>query len=191
MKNVIYLFIVLVWCSCTNLDRKLEESTTLNSQVIQSNYDPEAILDSLGISLRDIGNPLANYVHAARSGNLMFLAGKGPRQADGENIVGKLGQDLSVEEGNLAAREAGINQLSVLKAELGSLKKVKRIVSVHGMVNATADFTDHSQVINGYSDLMVAVFGNQGKHARAAIGMVSLPGNMAVEVAMVVEVYPE
>ncbi|TVZ16423.1 RidA family protein [Maribacter sp. MAR_2009_72] len=191
MKNVIYLFVVLVWSSCTNVDRKLEESTTLNNQVLQSNYDPEAKLDSLGISLRDIGNPLANYVHAARSGNLMFLAGKGPRQADGENIVGKLGQDLSVEEGYLAAREAGINQLSVLKKELGSLKKVKRIVSVHGMVNATADFTDHSKVINGYSNLMVAVFGNQGKHARAAVGMVSLPGNMAVEVEMVVEVYPE
>ncbi|SNR26500.1 Enamine deaminase RidA, house cleaning of reactive enamine intermediates, YjgF/YER057c/UK114 family [Maribacter sedimenticola] len=191
MKNVIYLFVVLVWSSCTNVDRKLEESTTLNNQVLQSNYDPEAKLDSLGISLRDIGNPLANYVHAARSGNLTFLAGKGPRQADGENIVGKLGQDLSVEEGYLAAREAGINQLSVLKTELGSLKKVKRIVSVHGMVNATADFTDHSKVINGYSDLMVAVFGNQGKHARAAVGMVSLPGNMAVEVEMVVEVYPE
>ena len=119
------------------------------------------------------------------------MAGKGPKQANGENIVGKLGQDLSIDEGYAAAREVGINQLSVLKMELGDLNKIKRIVKVHGMVNATPDFTEHSKVINGYSDLMVAVFGENGKHARAAVGMGSLPGNMAVEVEMIVEVYEE
>jgi len=100
-----------------------------------------------------------------------------------------LGADLTVEEGYAAAREVGINQLSVLKAELGNLNKVKRVVKVKGMVNAVPDFKDHSKVINGYSDLMVAVFGAAGKHARAAVGMGSLPGNMAVEVEMIVEVY--
>ena len=128
-------------------------------------------------------------MHAVRTGNLIFLAGKGPKQANGENVVGKLGADLSVEEGYAAAREVAINQLSVLKAELGNLNKVKRVVKVKGMVNAVPDFKDHSKVINGYSDLMVAVFGEAGKHARAAVGMGSLPGNMAVEVEMVVEVY--
>ena len=128
-------------------------------------------------------------MHAVRTGNLIFLAGKGPKQANGENVVGKLGADLNVEEGYAAAREVAVNQLSVLKAELGNLNKVKRVVKVKGMVNAVPDFKDHSKVINGYSDLMVAVFGEAGKHARAAVGMGSLPGNMAVEVEMVVEVY--
>jgi enamine deaminase RidA (YjgF/YER057c/UK114 family) len=162
------------------------QTSTVN---IDDKYNPQAKLDSLGITLRDQGIPVANYVHAVRSGNLLFLAGKGPKQANGENIVGKLGQDLSIDQGYAAAREVGINQLSVLKMELGNLNRIKRIVKVHGMVNAMPDFTDHSKVINGYSDLMVAVFGENGKHARAAVGMGSLPGNMAVEVEMIVEVY--
>lgn len=152
------------------------------------NYDPESSLKELGITLRPIGKPVANYVHAVRTGNLLFLAGKGPKQANGENVVGKLGLDLTVEEGYNAAWEAGINQLSVLKEELGDLRKVKRIVNVKGMVNAIPEFRDQSKVINGYSDLMVQVFGERGKHSRAAVGMGSLPGNMAVEVEMVVEI---
>ncbi len=152
-------------------------------------YNPEAKLAQLGIELKTPSTPVANYVHAVRTGNLLFLAGKGPRKPDGENIVGKLGADLTVEEGYEAARMAGINQLAVLKSELGNLNKVKRIVKVRGMVNAISEFTDQSKVINGYSDLMVEVFGEKGKHARAAVGMGSLPGNMAVEVEMVVEVY--
>ncbi|WP_405379769.1 RidA family protein [Maribacter sp. LLG6340-A2] len=191
MKSVIYLFIFFGVLGCANVDRKLEENNTLNQSLVDHKNDPEAKLDSLGIQLRQIGNPVANYIHASKSGNLLFLSGKGPRQANGENIVGKLGDSLTVEQGYQAAREAGINQLSVLNAELGNLNKVKSIISVHGMVNAAPNFTDHSKVINGYSDLMVAVFGNRGKHARAAVGMGSLPGNMAVEVEMVVEVYPE
>lgn len=191
MKSVIYLFIFFGVLGCANMDRKLEENNTLNQSLVDHKNDSEAKLDSLGIQLRQIGNPVANYIHASKSGNLLFLSGKGPRQANGENIVGKLGDSLTVEQGYQAAREAGINQLSVLKAELGNLNKVKSIISVHGMVNAAPNFTDHSKVINGYSDLMLAVFGNRGKHARAAVGMGSLPGNMAVEVEMVVEVYPE
>ncbi len=151
-------------------------------------YNPEAKLAKLGIELVEPSAPMANYVNAVRTGNLIFLAGKGPTKANGENITGKLGQDLTIKEGYEAARITGINQISVLKSELGDLKKVKRIVKVRGMVNAVPDFTDQPKVINGYSDLMVQVFGERGKHARAAVGMGSLPGNIAVEIEMVVEV---
>ena len=191
MKKFLLGLLVLFLASCgSDIDKQTaHEAEKVVSQKIPSDYNPEAKLESLNISFRDQGTPVANYVHAVRTGNLIFLAGKGPKQANGENVVGKLGADLSVEEGYAAAREVAINQLSVLKAELGNLNKVKRVVKVKGMVNAVPDFKDHSKVINGYSDLMVAVFGEAGKHARAAVGMGSLPGNMAVEVEMVVEVY--
>ncbi|MFK5971807.1 MAG: RidA family protein [Flavobacteriaceae bacterium] len=117
------------------------------------------------------------------------MAGKGPIQSNGEYITGKLGADLTIERGYEAARITGVNQLSVLKADLGNLNKVKRIVKVKGMVNAAPDFTDHPKVVNGYSDLMVSVFDERGKHARAAVGMGSLPSNIAVEIEMVVEVF--
>ncbi|ASV29898.1 RidA family protein [Maribacter cobaltidurans] len=185
MKKLIPIFFLLVLTSCQT---KVSENETTEKNEPAADYNPEAKLEQLGIALRPIGKPVANYVHAVRTGNLLFLAGKGPKQANGENVVGKVGSDLTVEEGYNAAREAGINQLSVLKEELGNLSKVKRIVKVKGMVNAGPEFTDHSKVINGYSDLMVEVFGENGKHARAAVGMGSLPGNMAVEVEMVVEI---
>ena len=191
MKKFLLGLILLLSVSCgAEIDRETKHRTEDDvSQKIPSDYNPEANLEGLDIMLRNQGTPVANYVHAVRTGNLIFLAGKGPKQANGENVVGKLGADLTVEEGYAAAREVGINQLSVLKAELGNLNKVKRIVKVNGMVNAVPEFTDQSKVINGYSDLMVAVFGDAGKHARAAVGMGSLPGNMAVEVEMIVEVY--
>ena len=122
------------------------------------------------------------------SDNLVFLAGKGPKKEDGTYITGKVGKDLSVKEGYAAARRSGILQLGALKAAIGDLNRVKRIVKVLGMVNATADFTDHPEVINGFSDLMVEVFGERGKHARAAVGMYSLPRNIAVEIEMIVEI---
>lgn len=191
MKKFLLGLILLFLVSCgAEIDRETKHRTEdVVSQKIPSDYNPEANLEELDIILRNQGTPVANYVHAVRTGNLIFLSGKGPKQANGENVVGKLGADLAVEEGYAAAREVGINQLSVLKAELGNLNKVKRIVKVNGMVNAVPEFTDQSKVINGYSDLMVAVFGDAGKHARAAVGMGSLPGNMAVEVEMIVEVY--
>jgi enamine deaminase RidA (YjgF/YER057c/UK114 family) len=151
--------------------------------------DIDAKLVTLGITLPTLGVPQANYVHAVTSGNLVFLAGKGPTRADGTRVTGKLGTDLTVEQGYGAARLVGLQQLAALKLELGDLGRVKRIVKVHGMVNATPDFTDHSKVINGFSDLMVEVFGEAGKHARAAVGMGSLPGGIAVEIEVVVEVY--
>ena len=104
-------------------------------------------------------------------------------------MTGQVGQDLTQEEGYQAGRVTAINQLAVLKAELGDLSKVKRIVKVLGMVNATPEFTNQPEVVNGFSDLMVEVFGENGKHARAAVGMGSLPRNIAVEVELVVEVY--
>ena len=135
-----------------------------------------------------VGQPIANYVHVIRTGNLLFLAGKGPSDSKGVFITGKVGKDLTLEEGQQAARLTAINQLAVLKAELGSLTKIKRIVKVLGMVNCEADFKDHPTVINGFSDLMVEVFGEKGKHARSAVGMCSLPRNMAVEIELIVEV---
>jgi len=150
--------------------------------------DVEAKLAKMGIELPVLGKPVANYVHAVTSNNWVFLAGKGPRKADGKNIVGKLGKDLTVEQGYEAAKWAGINLLAALKGEIGDLNRVTRIVKVKGMVNAIPEFTDHSKVINGFSDLMVEVFGDKGKHARAAVGMSSLPGNMAVEIEVVVEI---
>ena len=120
----------------------------------------------------------------------MYLSGNGPRLVNGSFITGKLGSkpgQLTVDVGYQAARVTMINQLAVLKAELGELKKVKRIVKVFGMVNSYPDFTDHPRVINGGSNLLVDVFGECGKHARSAVGMVSLPFNIAVEIDMVVE----
>ena len=150
--------------------------------------DAEARLKELKIELPTLGKPIANYVHVVRTGNLLFLSGKGPSDVNGKYITGKVGKDLTIEEGQKAARLTAINQLAVLKAELGDLNKVKRIVKVLGMVNCEADFKDHPKVINGFSDLMVEVFGEKGKHARSAVGMYSLPMNMAVEIELVVEV---
>jgi enamine deaminase RidA (YjgF/YER057c/UK114 family) len=150
--------------------------------------DAETRLKEKGIVLATPGKPVANYVNAVRVGNLLFLAGKGPTRSDGTNITGKLGKDLTIEQGYEAARLVAINHLSVLKTELGSLNKVKRIVKVLGMVNCTDDFNNQPGVMNGYSDLMVEIFGEKGKHARSAVGMHALPSNIAVEVEVIVEV---
>lgn len=145
-------------------------------------------LKDLGIELPPASSPVANYVNAVQTGNLIFLAGKGPLKPDGTYITGKVDADLTLEQGYQAARLTGINQLAALKAELGSLDRVKRIVKVLGMVNSSPDFVDHPKVINGFSDLMVEVFGDKGKHARSAVGMASLPNGIAVEVEMIVEI---
>jgi enamine deaminase RidA (YjgF/YER057c/UK114 family) len=150
--------------------------------------DAEARLKEKGIVLNAPGKPVANYVNAVRVGNLLYLAGKGPTKPDGSNITGKVGKDLTIEQGYEAARLTAINHLAVLKAELGSLNKVKRIVKVLGMVNCTEDFKDQPKVVNGYSDLMVEIFGDKGKHARSAVGMYALPLNIAVEVEVIVEI---
>jgi enamine deaminase RidA (YjgF/YER057c/UK114 family) len=146
-------------------------------------------LKELSIVLPAVSPPIANYVNAVQTGKLVFLAGKGPRREDGSYITGKVGADLSIEQGYEAAQLTAINQLAALKAEIGNLDRVKRIVKVLGMVNCTPEFSDQPKVINGFSDLMVKVFGDKGKHARSAVGMNALPGGMAVEVEMIVELW--
>jgi enamine deaminase RidA (YjgF/YER057c/UK114 family) len=148
--------------------------------------DPEQRLKDLGLTLPEPAKPVANYVRAVRTGNLVFLAGHG-ECANGQ--TGKVGAGVTLEQAYASARRVGLCLLSSLKQEIGDLRKVRRIVKVLGMVNATADFGDHPRVVNGFSDLMVEVFGEQrGKHARSAVGMGSLPGNITVEIEMVVEV---
>lgn len=154
----------------------------------QQKIDYDKKLKELGIALFTPSKPIANYVKAVRVGNLLYLAGHGPSRADGTTITGKLGSDMTVEQGYEAAKQTGVSILSTLKAELGNLNKVKRVVKVLGMVNCTDTFPDQPKVINGFSDLMVAVFGDKGKHARSAVGMNSLPGNMAVEIEIIVEI---
>ena len=152
-------------------------------------YEIDARLLELGITLNEPSKPVGNYVNSVRTGNLIYMAGLGPLGPNGY-ITGKLGQDLSITEGYEAARYTAISQLTALKAEIGDLNKVKRIVKVFGMVNSTPTFTQQPAVINGFSDLMVAVFGDRGRHARAAVGMVALPMNICVEIEMIVEVEP-
>lgn len=154
----------------------------------ENGVDPERRLKELGIELPTAPEPVANYVNGVRTGNLIFLAGKGPKRADGSEITGKLGADVSIEEGYEGARLTAINQLAVLKEMLGDLRKVKRVVKVLGMVNSDPEFVQQPAVINGFSDLMVEVFGERGRHARAAVGMASLPRGQAVEIEMIVEV---
>ena len=154
----------------------------------ESVFDPEARLKALGIELPAAPEPVANYVNGVRTGKLIFLAGKGPKRADGSEITGKLGADVSIEEGYEGARLTAINQLAVLKEMLGDLSKVKRVVKVLGMVNSDPDFVEQPAVINGFSDLIVEVFGERGRHARAAVGMASLPRGQSVEIEMIVEV---
>jgi enamine deaminase RidA (YjgF/YER057c/UK114 family) len=149
---------------------------------------PEQNLAKLGITLPKASQPVANYVNCVRVGNLLFLAGKGPVTPNGTYITGKLGKDLDTARGYEAARLVAIGHIAVLKAELGDLRKVKRIVKVLGLVNCTDQFTAQPKVINGYSDLMVAVFGEKGKHARSAVGTNALPMNIAVEAEVIVEV---
>ena len=149
----------------------------------------EKRLQELGIDLGTVSAPIANYVNAVRTGNLLYLAGKGPRPGkDGQRPRGKVGREYTVEQGYQHARSVGLDLIAVMRAELGSLDKVKRIVKVLGMVNAVPEFEDQPKVINGCSDLFVQVFGERGKHARSAVGMGSLPMGIPVEIECIVEV---
>lgn len=184
MRILTFLFCSALLFSCQKPSLNNKE----NTEAAAPAFDPEAKLKALGIELPAPSKPVANYVKCVRTGNLLFLAGAGPLQPDGKYIAGKVGADLSIEQGYQAARLTGVHQLAVLKAELGDLRKVKRVVKVLGMVNCPPDFTSQPEVVNGFSDLMVEVFGERGKHARSAVGIVALPRGMAVEVEMIVEV---
>ena len=168
MKNIVILALVLL-------------SFNLSAQT------PDQKLSQLGIHLPQIPESLGSYVDMVKVGNLVFLSGRGPLKADGKYITGKVGDNLSTEEGFQAARLTAVNQLAVLKQAFGSLDKIKRIVKVNGYVNTYDSFTEQSKVINGFSDLLIEVFGNQGRHARTSVGVFTLPQNMAVEVEMIVE----
>ena len=184
MKKIIILASTLfIFYSCQQVS-----SQETVEKVELYDYDVEERIASLNIKLTEPSAPVANYVNSVRTGNLVFMAGKGPNKPEGGYITGKVGKDLTVEEGYEAGKLAAVAQLSALKAQIGDLNKVVRIVKVLGMVNAVEDFTDHPEVVNGFSDTMVAVFGDRGKHARAAVGMGSLPRNIAIEVEMIVEV---
>src|SRR5476651_2143592 len=148
----------------------------------------EQRLKELGIELTKPTSPMANYVNAVRTGNLLYLAGKGPGLPGKPLPVGKIGRDFSIEQGYRLARDTGLNLISVMKAELGDLDKVTRIVKVLGMVNATSEYGHQPEVINGCSDLFVEVFGERGKHARSAVGMGSLPRGIPVEIEVIIEV---
>ena len=157
------------------------------SALAQNSTGAEARLKQLNITLPAPMPAIANYVGAVQVGNLLFVSGTipGPEW----QLLGKVGKDLTVEQGYQAARQVALNQLTTISAALGSLDRVKRIVKVFGMVNAVEGFKDTPKVINGFSDLMVEVFGESiGKHARSAVGMAALPNNQPVEVELIVEV---
>jgi enamine deaminase RidA (YjgF/YER057c/UK114 family) len=150
--------------------------------------DIEKRLKELGVALPEAPKPVANYVPVVKAGNLLFVSGHGPYK-DGKSILsGKLGKELTTEEGYKSARNVALNCLASVKATLSDLNKVKRVVKLLGMVNCTADFKDQPKVINGASDLLVEVFGEAGKHARSAVGMQSLPNGIPVEIEMILEV---
>jgi enamine deaminase RidA (YjgF/YER057c/UK114 family) len=143
----------------------------------------------LKIDLGKVSAPVANYVNAVRTGNLLYLAGKGPRpDSTGKRPKGRVGREYTAEQAYQHARTVGLDLLAVMRQELGSLDRVKRVVKVLGMVNAMPDFEDHPKVINGCSDLFVEVLGDKGKHARSAVGLGSLPMGIPVEIEVIVEV---
>ncbi|CAN5878003.1 RidA family protein [soil metagenome] len=148
----------------------------------------ERRLKELGIELTKAASPLGNYVSAVRTGNLLYMAGKGPGLPGHPLPVGKVGREFTREQGYEYARQTGLSIIASLKAELGDLDRVKRIVKVLGMVNATPDFGEQPEVINGCSDLFVTVFGDRGRHARSAVGMGSLPRGIPVEIEVIVEI---
>ena len=166
----------------SKLDNGILGKTSNNFFERSLNMNVEAKLKEMGISLPAAVIPVANYVPSVRTGNLVFLSGHGPFNQDGTLITGKVGSDLTLDQGYEAARRVAIGLLGSVKAEIGDLDKLKRVVKLLGMVNCTSDFTDQPKVI------MVEVFGDKGKHARSAMGMNALPMDISVEIEMIVEV---
>jgi enamine deaminase RidA (YjgF/YER057c/UK114 family) len=161
-------------------------ASTLGSAQAQTTGSAEARLKEKNIVLPTLSEPSANFVNFVRTGNLLFLSGNTP--GSDWTPKGKVGRDLTVEQGYQAARQTGLIMLAKVRAALGSLDKVKRLVKVLGMVNSADGFGDQPKVVNGFSDLMVDVFGENGRHARSAVGMAGLPGNAPVEIEMIAEV---
>ena len=191
MEKIKCLFLILFLVDCTSNDRAAVDYNLMNKPLYD--YDVEEKIKKLNIELPTPGEPIANYVPTVRfsetkNSMLVYVSGTGPRKENGDYLTGRLGDDMTIEEGYGAAKLTGINILASLKKEIGDLNKIKRFVKVIGMVNSTADFYQQPAVINGFSDFIVEVFGDRGKHARSAVGMVSLPSNIAVEIEVLVEV---
>ncbi len=148
----------------------------------------EQKLKELGLILPQPPTPVANYLTAVKTGNLLFISGHGPYDDGNTKISGKVGRELTVDEGYQVARNVALNCLASIKATIGDLDKVKRFVKLLGMVNCTDDFKDQPKVINGCSDLLVAIFDEAGKHARSAVGMQALPNQIPVEIEMILEI---
>ena len=148
----------------------------------------EEKLKELGLTLPQPPTPVANYVRAVKTGNLLFVSGHGPYNDGKTKVSGKVGRELTLDEGYQVARNVALNCLATIKATIGDLDKVKRFVKLLGMVNCTDDFKDHPKVINGCSDLLVAIFGEAGRHARSAVGMQALPNQIPVEIEMILEI---
>ena len=148
----------------------------------------EARLTELNLTLPPAPKPVATYLTAVRHGNLLYVSGHGPLNPDGSMHLGKLGAGLDIEAGKAAAKQTGLAILSTVRSNLGSLDKVARLIKVLGLVNSAPDFLDHPKVINGFSDLMVEVFGEPGKAARSAFGVAALPGGIAVEIEAIFEI---
>ncbi|ANB21644.1 hypothetical protein A6K25_10350 [Alteromonas stellipolaris] len=157
--------------------------------VVASANTPEQSLKAAGFTLPAPVKPIANYVTWRKAGNILYLSGHGA--CEGKSVLGKLGEDITVEKGYDAAQLVGLCALATIKDATGDLSMVKQVLKISGMVNATESFTGHSLVINGFSDIFVTAFGDEGKAARAAVGMSSLPGNMAVEVSAIIELKDE
>lgn len=173
LKSIVFLFAISL----------ITLPTFSNAQ-----QSPEKKLKEMGITLKTPEPFKGSIVKAVRTGNLVFLSGHGPVKPEGGMVTGKLGTELTVNEGRAAAKLVGIDLLTSLKAEIGDLGKVKRVVKVLGMVNASPEFDEQPKVMNGFSDFIVEVFGEKGRHARSAVGMGSLPGNIAIEIEMIVEI---
>ena len=144
-------------------------------------------ITALGLTLPAVPAPIAAYVNCVRSGNLLFLSGGLPIDGD-KKIIGKVPTDVSIDEAKEGSRMAILNRLAVIQDEIGSLDKVKQIVTLNGFVNSEPDFLGHPQVINGASELLVEIFGDKGKHSRTALGVAALPLNVAVEINLIVEI---
>ncbi len=166
MKNTLFAVLILLFTGAL---------FSANAQT------PEEKIKQLGLEIPEVSQPIANYVKWKQVGNLLYLSGSGP------SILGKVGSDLTTEQGYEAAKETGLGIIAVIKAATGDLSRVKQFVKVLGMVNSAPNFTAHPAVINGFSDLMAEVFGEKGKHARSAVGVAALPNNMAVEIEVIVE----
>jgi enamine deaminase RidA (YjgF/YER057c/UK114 family) len=150
---------------------------------------PDARLKELGIELPPVPPPVANFIRSRRVDNLLYLSGHGPIHPDGRRDQGKAGTDLSVDQAKASARLTGLNLLATLRAELGSLDRVSKVIKVLGMVNSGPGFDRQPEVMDGFSDLMVEVFGEAGRHARSAVGMAELPFGIPVEIEMIVELH--